>query len=166
MASTYEKIATTTLSSAELTIVFTSIPNTYTDLVLIFNGIRSSGGDLDLTLQFNSDTGSNYSDTEIRGYTNQYGTYGSFRNSNQTFIRLGVLTLDRTTLKTNIMSYSNTNIYKSIISRQNSINADYGLNAKGCLWRSTSAISTVTIGSGAGNIASGSTATLYGIKAE
>lgn len=163
MTATYEKIATTTLSSAELTIVFTSIPNTYTDLVLIFNGIRSSGGDLDLTLRFNSDTGSNYSDTEIRGYTT---TSGSFRNSNQTFIRLGVLTLDRTTLKTNIMNYSNTNIYKSIISRQNSINADYGLNAKGCLWRSTSAISTVTIGSGAGNIASGSTATLYGIKAE
>lgn len=163
MTATYEKIATTTLSSAAAEITFSSISGSYTDLVLIFNGIRSSGGDLDLTLRFNSDTGSNYSDTEIRGYLS---TNGSFRNSNQTFTRVGVLTLDRTTLKTNIMNYSNTNIYKTVISRQNSINADYGLNAKASLWRSTSAITAVTIGSGAGNIASGSTANLYGIKAE
>lgn len=160
MAATYEPIATQTLNSAASTISFNSISNAYTDIVLIFNGIRTSGGDLDLTLRFNSDTGSNYADKELRGSSS--GAQ-SFQNSNQTFIRAGVLTLDRTTLIANIMNYSNTTTYKTTILRQDSTNTTYGLNAKACLWMSTSAINSITIGSGAGNIESGSTATIYGI---
>lgn len=160
MASTYKKIATTTLNSSALNITFSSISSAYTDIVLIFEGVRDSGGDLDLGFRFNSDTGSNYSDTEIR-YTST--SANSYMNTNQTFTRVGVLTSSRTMLKAHIMNYSNTTTYKPVLSRVNSINTEYGSTAKVSLWRSTSAINSITIYSGAGNIASGATATIYGI---
>lgn len=160
MASTYEKISTTTLGSAASTITFSSIPATYTDIVLIFNGLRTSSGDLDLQLRFNSDTGSNYSDSELRSWANNIG---ASRNSNATFIRLGVLTADRGILNTHIMNYSNTTTYKTVISRQDSVNTAYGMNMKACLWRSTSAINSITLGASAGNFETGATATIYGI---
>jgi hypothetical protein len=160
MASTYEKIATTTLGSSAADITFSSISSAYTDIVLIFSGVRDSGGDLDLGFRFNSDSGSNYSDTEIR-YTPT--SINSYRNANQTFTRLGVLTSSQTMLRANIMNYSNTTTYKTAISRVDSRNTEYGATARTSLWRSTSAINSITIYSGAGNIASGATATIYGI---
>ncbi len=161
MAITYEPIATTTLGSSAVDITFSSISSAYTDIVLIFEGVRDSGGDLDLGFRFNSDTGSNYSDTEIR-YTGT--SVNSYRNSNQTFTRVGVLTTSRTFLIANIMDYSNTTTYKTVVSTVRSQNTEYGSTAKVSLWRSTSAISSITIYSGAGNIASGAKATIYGIK--
>lgn len=160
MPATYEKIATTTLGSAASTITFNSIPATYTDIVLIFDGVRTSSGDLDLQLRFNGDTGSNYSDTEIRSYA---GNIYSGRNTNQTFIRAGVLTADRGTLNTHIMNYSNTTTYKTVISRHDSVNTSYGMNGKSCLWRSTSAINSITLGASAGQFETGAIATIYGI---
>jgi hypothetical protein len=52
-------ISTTTLTGASISI--TSIPSTYTDLYLIMKNVynATAGGNIDL--QFNSDTGSNYS---------------------------------------------------------------------------------------------------------
>ena len=42
MPATYEPIATTTLGSAQATVTFSSIPGTYTDLVLITNSRSDS----------------------------------------------------------------------------------------------------------------------------
>jgi len=44
MAGTYEKIATTTLSSNQGTVTFSSIPQTYTDLRVIIKGGIVDGG--------------------------------------------------------------------------------------------------------------------------
>ena len=46
MASTYEKIATTTTSAGATTITLSSIPATYTDLVLVIAGSNSTASDL------------------------------------------------------------------------------------------------------------------------
>ena len=161
---TYEPIATTTLGSEQSEITFSSIPATYTDIVLIFDGIRGDGPDLDICLRFNSDAGNNYSNTALRGTST---TVDSYRQSNQSIMRLGVITLNRTMLKTNIMNYTNTTTYKTVLSRQDSINTSYGQQETAGLWRDTSAINSITIRNqpGFGSFETGCVATLYGIKA-
>jgi len=164
MASTYEKIATTTLSSLQTEITLSSIPATYTDIVLIFNGVRGAGPDLDLCLRFNTDTGNNYSNTTLRG---NGVTADSYRNSSQSIIRLGVITADRTTLRADIMNYANTTTYKTVLARQDSINSTYGLTTNVGLWRDTAAINSIIIRNQPtfGSFESGCIATIYGIKA-
>ena len=66
MATTYDKIATTTLSSAAASIDFTSIAGTYTDLRLVIVGKYTSAGG-NTRIVFNSDTSSLYSSTRIAG---------------------------------------------------------------------------------------------------
>jgi len=61
MPATYEPIATTTLGSAAATITFSSIPATYTDLVIVFAGTATAN--LNPLMSFNSDSGTNYSTT-------------------------------------------------------------------------------------------------------
>jgi hypothetical protein len=65
MTATYEKIATSTLGSTASDVTFSSISGSYTDLVLIVNETCSTGSGLNV--QFNSDTGSNYSSTYMYG---------------------------------------------------------------------------------------------------
>ena len=63
MPKTYEPIATTTVATTGNTVTFSSIPATYTDLILVSSarrGINGSGG-AGLLCQFNSDSASNYS---------------------------------------------------------------------------------------------------------
>jgi hypothetical protein len=164
--STYTPIATTTLGSAAASYTFSSIPSTYTDLVLVGNfGIASSQYPY---IRFNSDSGSNYSTTDL------YGTgssAGSSRESNGTKIWVSLDIPSSTGIETNciinVQNYSNATTYKTAISRDNS--AANGTTATVGLWRSTSAINSITIGGfggGAGaNLSAGSTFTLYGIAA-
>lgn len=158
---TYEPIQTYTLSSAASSIDFTSIASSWTDLKLVIIGTCSSGtSTVDLT--FNNDTATNYSMTRLRGD----GSSATAANyTNRSYIWVG--SLDSTTVPTmatvDIFSYSGST-YKTLLS---SIAAD--LNGSGTvqnyvgLWRSTSAITSIKLS--AGNFNTGTTATLYGIKA-
>jgi hypothetical protein len=159
MASTYEPIATTTLGSDTTTITFSSIAGTYTDLIIAGNGIASS--DAGISVRFNSDTGSNYSYTYIYGD----GTSAvSGRDTNQGFASGGRLGVNGATSLFHIMNYANTSTYKTMLSRGS--NAAVLTIAVVSLWRSTSAITTIALTRGnGGNFATGSTFTLYGIKA-
>ena len=65
-SNTYESISSVTLTSNSTTVTFGSIPQTYTDLVLVIVAKITSGG-LDMFIRFNSDTGSNYSYTQLYG---------------------------------------------------------------------------------------------------
>lgn len=161
MALTYEPIQTTTLTSAQGIVTFSSIPSTYTDLVVIITGLQSTSSVLDFGIRFNSDSGSNYSDTNIEG---NGSTATSGRNSNHTQGKLAYFgsTTWVGTLRVNIMNYTNTTTNKTVISRYD-IPANQ-LGAAVNLWRSTAAINSVSFLMTSGNIASGSTFTLYGIK--
>jgi hypothetical protein len=165
MTATYEKIATTTLGSTASDITFSSITGSYTDLVLIENGKVSAGGGSYSRIRFNSDTGSNYSATYIYGN----GTAaGSDRYSNQTFIPVNYVAAIETNFNhnsiINIQNYSNSTTYKTVLARSN--NAATATDAAVALWRSTSAITSITYYLNSGSWATGSTFTLYGIKAE
>jgi hypothetical protein len=65
-----------------------------------------------------------------------------------------------------IENYSNSTTYKTTLSRINNAGGTTGVGAEANvgLWRSTAAITSITIGGQTGNLSTGSTFTLYGIK--
>jgi len=117
MPATYEPIATNTLSSAAATVTFSSIPSTYTDLVLIMQGKSALSTD-DVQLYFNSDTGSNYSLTTLIG-TGSTATSARYSNlSNGFYIsRPGWTSAGFTTTILNFMNYANTTTHKTVLFR-------------------------------------------------
>jgi hypothetical protein len=160
---TFSQIASTTLGSAASSVTFSSIAATYTDLVLVINGGGSAN--INVSMQFNGDTASNYSITAIAG---DGTTASSTRRTSQTAMRLDENSYTGTTLAASnlivsIMNYANTTTYKTILSRSN--NAAVGTSAIVGLWRATSAINQVVINAIGGNWITGSTFNLYGIAA-
>jgi hypothetical protein len=164
MPSTYTPIATTTLGTAAASYTFSSIPSTYTDLVLIVNGSAASTA-FDAYIRFNSDSGTNYSITTLSGT----GTAAqSARESNATYIRIDKQAAwrsgNRTQNRVNVMNYANTTTNKTVLTRADSP-ADATEAIVG-LWRNTAAITSILVGTDGGvNFAVGTTFTLYGIKA-
>ena len=160
--STYTPIATTTLGSAATSYTFSSIPSTYTDLVLVATPLSSSPANF--SFQFNGDTGSNYSATGLAG---SGSSTASWRQVNSTVPYLGYYSYSHTGQSNNIisiMNYANTTTYKTFLCRAN--NAAAGVEGIVGLWRSTAAITSIKVlFTGGGNIEAGSTFTLYGIAA-
>ena len=158
MTATYEAIATTTLSSTQATVTFNSFSG-YTDLLLVMiGGTTAASG---IQIQFNSDTGSNYSRTSVYGF----GTgFGSARNSNQTKGEIGGSWSASTVIICNIQNYANTTTNKTVITRYSDPTDTVG--AAVTLWRSTSAITSFTLLNDSTTFRSGTTFTLYGIKSE
>ena len=161
MATTYEPIATQTLASPQLGIDFTSIPATYTDLRLVIVGGSTSTARA-VRLNFNLDSATNYSYTRILGN----GTSAtSDRTSNDTAMDIGYFNTNIYNISINdIMNYTNTTTFKTVLTRWNT--TDYTVGAVG-LWRKTpEAINRIGLTSGTGfSFPTGTTATLYGIKA-
>jgi hypothetical protein len=167
---TYVALDKKTVTSNVASIEFTTINQGYTDLVLIVNMQSSYTGDSGngARLQFNNDTGTNYSDTNLRG---SGSSALSYRLSNSNYIQAGLLpssgggtpanTLGAGII--NIQNYSNTTTFKTVMSRTNSVYAV--VEASVGLWRSTSAITSIKY-FGDGDILAGSTFSLYGIRAE
>lgn len=166
MAATYERIATTTLSSATVSYTFTSIPSTYTDIVMVSSILGVSSESYSPRIILNSDSANNYSVSYI--YATGSASAGG-RQSNATFMYIGQLVGYPTTgnpinIITHFQNYSNTTTLKTVLSRSNSANTD--LDAIAGLWRSTSAINSINIQFQSGtNMQIGTTFTLYGIKA-
>ena len=162
--STYTPIATTTLGSATASYTFSSIPSTYTDLVLIVNAAITTGSSY-YSVQFNSDTGSNYSATRLRG-NGSSATSGRDTSVTQIWTSSGA-TITTTSLENNlimnIMNYANTSTYKTVIGRDNAASVE--TNAYVGLWRSTSAINTIKVSIASSTFIAGSTFTLYGLAA-
>jgi hypothetical protein len=161
MASTYEPIATTTLGSAAASVTFSSITGTYTDLVIIFNGGITSAPD-DMRLEFNGST-TGYSATLLRG---DGSAVISARATGETAIPwttyLGSGSAGSVSI-THVQNYSNTTTFKTVLSRGN-VAASY-VSATVGLWRNTAAITSCKLIAGSSTFLTGSTFTLYGIKA-
>lgn len=158
--STYTPIATQTLGSAASSITFSSIPNTYTDLILIASVQCTTGGN-GTCLQFNGDSSAIYSLTLLAG---DGSSASSARLASQTSLQSGLVDTNWGTQIIHIMNYANTTTYKTALGRGN----DGGLlRATVGLWPNTSAINSIKVLSApnAYNFVAGSTFTLYGIAA-
>lgn len=181
MPSTYEPIATQTLGSAASSITFSSIPNTYTDLVLVAS-IRTTVNTYNNmnfpTLRFNGNSSAVYSVTEMytRNDSSSWRTVSGGNSSpNQNELNLGGAATTNfgsnifSNYVVNFMNYSNTTTNKTFISRGGTggdlTNMD-GTRLNVGLYRSTSAISSFTwTPTNSANFTVGCTFTLYGIKA-
>jgi hypothetical protein len=161
--STYTPIATTTLGSAQVSYTFTSIPSTYTDLVLVAGiaGVNTAGSAY--SIQLNGDTASNYSATALIG---NGSAATSERTSNVTILQVGAQGLGSGTgvenLVISFMNYKNTTTNKTVLSRW--AGAAIGTTASVGMWRNTAAITSILIQlNGTRTFNAGSTFTLYGI---
>jgi hypothetical protein len=164
MAATYTPIASITLGAAAASVTFSSIPSTYTDLVIVSNFGSDSSSNYAPYVRFNSDTGTNYSHTFL------YGTgsaAASARQSSATAIFTGNWggAIGTSSIPTNIMhimNYANTTTNKTILGRNNSADVEVTLSAG--LWRNTAAITSIELSNYlTAKFTTGSTFNLYGI---
>jgi len=163
MPSTYEPIATTSLSASTSTITFSSIPSTYTDLKFILVGKGATA--TNVNLRFNGDTGGNYFAAYLQG--NGSAASANYQSSIDNIYLTQAINWSDTYpsfLEADIFSYAGS-LQKTITA---STSGDY--NGSGFAtkwvgrWASTSAITSLSI-TAPSNWAVGTTATLYGIKA-
>lgn len=165
MPTTYEPIATTTLSTAGSTITFSSIPATYTDLRLVVIGKATSTNNYS-GLRFNSDTGTNYSETDITGFGT--GASVSGRYSSATSIAFwgwfgGINDTIPSFATADILSYAGSR-NKTVLGTESTVLATSAAVARNIgMWRNTAAITRIDIVNLANTYAIGTTATLYGM---
>lgn len=167
---TYELISSTTLTSATNSITFSSIPQTYTDLVSVWYVPTASGQGQDIFCQVNGTTGV-YGYQSLDGYNTVTGArglsggtnaivgfqYGYTDNANPFFII------------SNFSNYSNTTYYKninSVVQAGYSVSTLLPVTTNVNNYQSTSAITTLQFFLGGSlTMASGTILSLYGIKA-
>jgi hypothetical protein len=162
---TYEAIATTTLSSAAASVTLSSIPQTYTDLIIVCN-LSTTSSSARGGIQLNNDGSALYSFTHLSGN----GTSASTSRGTGTgwcdwYAGTTLPANTQISMISHIQNYTNTTTYKSVLSRAGA--ASNLTQASISLYRSTSAISVVSVSSLNGGFLfdAGSTFSLYGIKA-
>jgi hypothetical protein len=165
MANTYEAIATITLGSDQANVEFTSIPATYTDLVVLVSArlVRATNGGT-LNVNFNGSSAN-------LSARNMWGS-GSTTSSNTDARLVALIPGGNTTASvfSNFQLYvpnyagSTNKSWSSDFVSENNATAGYDGFTAG-LWSQTTAINAIKfIDNGAGDLLSGSTFYLYGIK--
>jgi len=164
MPSTYEPIATQTLGSVATDITFSSIASSWTDLRISLTGTLVSLNQP--FLRFNGDTATNYSSTNVSGNGTSAASSRA-TGANRMYFALPANTSDTipSFYAIDIFSYAGSTNKTCLINCSLDENGSgFTLSSVG-LWRSTSAITSVTLSSNAtNNWKAGTTATLYGIK--
>ena len=161
-------IATGTGNGTSPIIGFSSIPQTFQDLLLVCNLFPSSTAARG-ALQFNNDGASIYSWTYLSG---DGATPSTSRGTNLTWLDFyagtGMAITQPTTVAMHILNYTNTSTFKTAIMRTASDQNGSGITQLSVgTYRSTSAISTLSLSTLNGGYFwnSGSTVTVYGIRA-
>jgi hypothetical protein len=162
--SSYESIATATGTGSSGTITFSSIPSTYTSLQIRYRAIGTTNGNSILG-RFNSDTGSNYARHWLWGE----GSVAAEGEANATQMRFGTNGGIDTTQPTvgiiDIHDYASTTKNKTVRSFEGLDENSVGwVNLNSHLYRSTSAITSLTIYLSGGNYTTSTVFSLYGIK--
>ncbi len=168
MATTYTLISSVTVGSGgAATIDFTSIPGTYTDLLVKVcpRSTRASAQKDNMLVQLNSST-SNFTGRALTGSGSAAASYTETAG----FVSYAVCAADSTAntfsnIELYIPNYAGSN-NKSIsadgVSETNAVAAEMGLHA--VLWSNSAAITGVKLTLSVGNFVQYSTAYLYGIS--
>jgi len=172
----FESIATTTVSTPVASVTFSSIPATYTHLQirLFSQDARGTYGITEIRLSFNGDTTSVYRTHNLFG---DGASVTSNATAAQAYILLSEGGYGTTTGGTfgagvaDILDYANTNKFKTVrhisgVELNGQISGYGGRAGLGSgLWRSTAAISSLTLVGQGGNFSQYSSFALYGVKA-
>lgn len=172
MANTYVAIAKNVLTSDAASVTFSSIPQTYTDLVLIYstriNYSEASRLELPVYVRFNGDTATNYSARTITGSGSAASSFALSSSTNSTLYQApdnGNTASTFGNAEYYIPNYTNS-LNKPVggtgVSENN--NATAYQSGTASLWRGTAAITTILIRGVVGDLMSGSRFDLYGIK--
>jgi len=159
---TYTLIDSTTLTVATTTVTFSSIPQTYRDLVLVCGNVSSnSAGGSTLRFSLNNDNNANYDAVWMYG---DGTTTDSDSDSSNFYIRFSVTGGDiadnaNALLIINLMDYSQTDKHTTALVSRNDQNKVLRLAGR---WKNTAAVTQIDVKAG---IAAGATFHLYGIEA-
>jgi hypothetical protein len=172
LASSFESIQTITVGSATPSVTFSSIPSTFKHLQVrsINRDSTSAYVSNDLYMNFNGDTGSNYSVHRL------YGTGSSVAVDNVVNSTYMLIGQQATSLATStifganvidILDYTDTNKNKTARGLGGvdlNGNTDGRIMFQSGLWRNTTSVTSITFRAATGNLAVGSSFALYGIK--
>lgn len=170
MPNTMTLIASSTVGAGgAANINFSSIPSTYTDLVL-FTSLRSTGASgADAYFVYGSFNGvtTNRTYRRLEGYG---GGAGSDSGSNYPIGIFGGSAVTANTFNNGFVylpNYASSTVNKSYSAdwgSENNSSSSYDVGFIAGLWSSTAAINQITVSGSTGNLVQYSTAYLYGIK--
>lgn len=149
-------LATLTTSSNDASVVFSSIPASYRDLIVVANGKRSTNT-AGVKVYLNGDTTqANYA--RIAMYGN--GTDDlSFANAESEFVYMDN---GDTVFQMQVMDYSATDKHKPVLARSDETSKwTFAIAGR---WANTDAVTSVELASSSGYFVDGTTFSLYGIK--
>lgn len=147
---TYELIDSTTLTSTSTQVTFSSIPQTFQDLIVVVDSQENENFQLEL-----GGVTSGVSNVRLHGASSSYDASSSTGNQ-------GVATYyDSMVTIFEIMDYSSTDKYKTVIARTNGRQSSVGIIAG--TWAHTSAINTLKLKTNTSSFAVNSTFSLYGL---
>lgn len=169
MASTYTPIATYTTSGSQSAVTFSSIPQTYTDLIITGSTRRgiNGAGDAGWGVTLNGDTGGNYS-VQMLYATSGGSSAGAAANNTSNFYYTGAVGDGQFCANVlHLLNYYNTTTYKTALTRSMVYgNGSPAIDSREFvnLWRNTAAVTSITLTPASG-FWDGSVVTLFGIKA-
>jgi hypothetical protein len=154
---TYTQINSVTLAASSSSVTFSSIPQNFRDLILVYLG--TTGAVSGVEARVNGDSASNYS--LVRMYSGGGGTGSTTATTNYYPVMYSGLPVTGMSIL-QIMDYSTTDKHKTALTRGSEYN--YSMTeALASRWANTAAITSLSISSSGFN--SGSTFILYGIEA-
>ena len=164
MPATYEPIATTTLGSSTANVTFSSIAASWTDIRVVIVPVVTGTTARNIKMTLNNDTAANYSLTRVGGNGTTASTSVVSANTEWTFNWANGVSDVPTLYTVDIFSYAGSTYKTSLAMGNMDKNGAGTVQAFVQLWRSTAAITSIKLFSDI-NFESGSTFTLYGIKA-
>jgi hypothetical protein len=157
--SAYTALANITLGSSVSVVGFSSISQSYRDLVLVINGKVVSGTDLGIFISLNQDFGTNYN--EVVMTADSTGT-GSFSSSNAGAFTIGRLDTTDGVYIINLLDYTATDKHKTMLTRSNISST---VRAFAQRWANTAAVNHIRVACSSSTWVSGTTMALYGVSA-
>lgn len=156
---TYNSLATYTTTSGQSTVTFSSISG-YTDLIIIAQlGLATASQDL--LMRFNNDASAIYDWRAFYTTSSTPVSWGDASNSKFVLDSVGVGTTVANQRIIQIYDYANTNGFKNMNHQSSDMNK--AIEYQSGTWRSTAAITSITLYPTNGNFTTGSVFTIYGI---
>jgi hypothetical protein len=160
---TYSLISAYTHTGASTTeITMSSIPQTFTDLIIQASVLYSADNGNYIGFRINGSTSSIYSSTPMVGNGSSTNSYRATGDSKIAFY--GSSTSTYTTVTIHLNDYASAAINKSPLIRSSTVSSD-NVEARAGLWQSTAAVSSFSLWFPNASIAAGTNIKVYGIQA-